>query len=297
MTISPFGEKYLNDYLKELSGVRRASELTLKSYRIDLEQFFNFTSELNKSGVENINEKIVRKFMVNLSAKGLERKSIARKLSSLRGYFKYLRRNNIIESDPMKRISNPKADKKLPETISLDSFDKIIKLIDETSDEYAASLNKLIFDLLYGCALRVSELCSLNYEDIDLERKVITIFGKGAKTRMVPIGDRTIKTLNDYVNKLRKEDCQFLYSKKGIKIYPRYVQRLVKKYIGAVSDISNKYPHTLRHTAATHMLDRGADLLAVKEILGHEDLSTTQIYTHVSVERLKKTYKSAHPKS
>lgn len=297
MKKSRIGEKYLNDYLNELSGVRRVSENTLTSYRTDIEQFIEFASEINKLELSSFNENFIRRFLIHLSSLKLDKKSISRKLSSLRGFFKYLRRNEIIDENPMKNFSNPKTEKKLPETISLDSFKNIFRLIEEKEDEYEAALHKTIFDILYGCALRISELCNLNLTDIDLDRKVIKVTGKGSKVRMVPLGEKTEVTLKSYLKICKSKGINFLYNKNGTKIYPRYVQRVVKKYLDITTDITKKYPHTLRHTAATHMLDRGADLLAVKEILGHEDLSTTQIYTHVSVERLKKTYKSAHPKS
>jgi site-specific recombinase XerD len=151
----------------------------------------------------------------------------------------------------------------------------------------------------YGCALRVSELCNLNYGDLDLKRKTLRVKGKGSKVRIVPVGDKSIEIIKKYLQKnnyLNNND-PLIKTRGGKRIYPRLVQRLTNKYLSKVSDIKKKSPHVLRHSAATHMLDNGADLRAVKEILGHENLSTTQIYTHVSVERLKSTYKKSHPKS
>jgi site-specific recombinase XerD len=147
--------------------------------------------------------------------------------------------------------------------------------------------------------LRVSEVCGLNISDVDLENKTVKVFGKGAKARIVPLGEKSAEVLSCYIkNKNRSNpNAPLFLTPREKRIYPEYVYRLVKKYIGKVSDIEKKSPHVLRHSAATHMLDRGADLMAVKEILGHKNLSTTQIYTHVSVERLKQTYKKAHPKS
>lgn len=294
---SRIGVKYLNNYLDELSGVRRASVKTINAYRTDILQFLEFLSDIDVKNIESVTEKIIRRYLIHLSSEKLDKKSISRKLSGLRGFFKYLRRNGIVQDSPLKNIGNPKLEKKLPETISLDSLEKIFNLIDENEEEYTAGLHKIIIDLLYGCALRVNELCSMQLGDIDFYRKVIKIFGKGSKTRLAPLGEKTEENLKAYINLCNKKGVEFLTNKNGTKIYPRYVQRVVKKYLDITSDIKMKYPHTFRHSAATHMLDNGADLLAVKEILGHEDLSTTQIYTHVSVERLKKTYKSAHPKS
>ncbi|MCW8849399.1 MAG: tyrosine-type recombinase/integrase, partial [Melioribacteraceae bacterium] len=223
--------------------------------------------------------------------------TISRKLSVLRGFLSFLEIHELIKVNPSEAISNPKTSRKLPEIISLDSYEKILKLLDEESKNNFQS--KLIFELLYGCALRVSEVCNLNIGDIDLNRKSIKVIGKGNKTRLVPFGDKSISIYEEFIS--NKEylgsNSPLLTTNKNKRVYPKYISRLVYKYLSKVSDISKKSPHILRHTAATHMLDNGADLLGVKEILGHENLSTTQIYTHVSVERLKKAYKNAHPKS
>ena len=215
----------------------------------------------------------------------------------MRGFFIFLEQQELITKNPIAGTNNPKTERNLPEIITLDSYEKILKLLEEEKKENFQE--KLIFELLYGCALRVSELCGLNFEDIDISRKSIKVFGKGKKTRIVPLGDKSIKIFQDFLNSKQdqKHFGPLFLAKSGKRIYPRYVGRLVKKYLSKVTDISKKSPHILRHTAATHMLDKGADLLGVKEILGHENLSTTQIYTHVSVERLKKAHKNAHPKS
>ncbi|MBN1300263.1 MAG: tyrosine-type recombinase/integrase [Melioribacteraceae bacterium] len=218
-------------------------------------------------------------------------------MASLRGFFEYLVRNSIIETSPLKQIKNPKVRRQIPETLSLDSFLKIIKfLVDQNTEE--SLLKAAVFELLYGCALRVSEVCSLSYYDIDLEKSLIKVTGKGSKQRIIPLGDKSKVILSSYLSIINKKGTdKFFTTSTGNRIYSRFVQKFVKELIGKFSDISKKSPHVLRHSAATHMLDRGADLMSVKELLGHENLSTTQIYTHVSVERLKKTYKKAHPKS
>jgi site-specific recombinase XerD len=222
-----------------------------------------------------------------------------------------------ININPAASISNPKAMRKLPEIASeeiiINSYKEIDKEVENVSrhtdiknienfnkeiDKYEknAKLYKVLIELLYGCALRVSELCNLNSGDIDITSKTVRILGKGNKVRIVPIGDQSIKLLQEYlnVNQIKYGDA-LLVNESGRRVYPRMVHRIVNKYLK--SDLKKKSPHVLRHSAATHMLDNGADLRAVKEILGHENLSTTQIYTHVSIERLKTTYKKAHPKS
>jgi len=286
-------------YLSELKGIKNASYNTLSAYRRDLSQFQKFLELKNISEITKISKKHIRLFIVDLNLKNNSTNTIARKLTTLRGLFLFGIRNGIIEQNPLKDIQNPKIKRKIPETLSLDSYEKIIKLLSDKED----SKNNLklisIFELLYGSALRVSELCDLNIGDIDLFNRTIKVKGKGSKERYVPIGTKSIVALEKYLNSLQiisKESPLFL-SKNGKRIYPRIIQKYVKEEIQKVSDISKKSPHILRHSAATHMLDRGADLLGVKEILGHENLSTTQIYTHVSIERLKKTYNTSHPKS
>ncbi len=289
--------KYLTEYLNRIEGVRRLSFNTVKSYRKDIEQFIDFCSNKNIYLPAQVNENTIRLFLMLLTEQNIERKSISRKLSALRGFFKFIKSESNLSINPLSQIKNPKAKKTLPETLSSSLIEEIFEILNKEEGNKNKFLYKVIFDLLYGCALRVSELCNLNIEDIDLNTKTVRVFGKGSKHRIVPLGEKTIQTLKEYFISIDNDKEKFLVNKNGTKIYPRFVQRIVKKYISLVSDIKNNNPHTLRHSAATHMLDRGADLLAVKEILGHENLSTTQIYTHVSVERLKKTYKSAHPKS
>jgi len=291
--------KLIDSFLLELSGVKRYSEKTIQAYSNDLNQFEEFLSEKKITNITGVTERTVRLYLMKMNEFELSKTSISRKLSSLRKFMDYAVREKYIAQNPAKQISNPKTKRTLPETISLDSFKEIIKLNFEDENDFKKQLTIAIFELLYGCALRVSELCGLKVGDVDFKRESIRVFGKGSKERIIPISKKAIEALKSY-NELRTAysyNDPLLVMENGEKIYPRFVQRQVKKYISQKSDINKKSPHVLRHSAATHMLDNGADLLAVKEILGHENLSTTQIYTHVSVERLKKTHKSAHPKS
>jgi integrase/recombinase XerC len=291
-------ETLKSDFLRELSGLRRASENTLKSYSRDIEQFIHFIEGKNVSEIRNISERLIRSYLLELSSKQLKTSSVSRKLSALRMFFDYLVRSEIIEKNPFKNISLPKKDKLLPTTLSPKAFSKLIKIIDESNDNYKKEI-KIIFQLLYGEALRVSELCDLNVGDLDFSNNVIKVFGKNSKTRYVPLNRKLSELIKEYLSERKDvgKDSPLIITQRGNRIYPRMVQRITKKYIAMVSDIEKKSPHVLRHSAATHLLDNGADLLAVKEILGHENLSTTQIYTHVSVERLKQVYKNSHPKS
>jgi integrase/recombinase XerC len=290
-------DRAVNEYLEDIKNIKRYSPNTVKSYTEDLNDFLKYCNEFSKTQLPEISEKFIKTFLMILSEKGLDKKSISRKLASVRGLFKYSYQHDYIETNPVILISNPKAKRKLPEVATTASILDIYKLADENDND--PNLVKVIFELLYGCALRVSELCNLNIIDLDQKEKTLKVFGKGRKTRIVPVGDKSLEVIKEYLHnkKYLGINSALLTNKEGKRIYPRFVHRLVTKYLGKVTDLKRKSPHVLRHSAATHMLDKGADLRAVKEILGHENLSTTQIYTHVSIERLKSTYKKAHPKS
>jgi integrase/recombinase XerC len=287
------------DYFAQLCGVKQSSSNTITAYKNDLNQFLEYCELKNIIGIDQLSERIIRNYILYLNEKELSKSTISRKLSSLRGFIEFLIINQKISSNPATHIPNPKIKRKLPETISLDSFNKIYKLVDERNNISEAKLIKAVFELLYGCALRVSELCNLNYGDVDFLNRTIKVVGKGSKSRYVPLGSLSSTILKDYLkerNNIGKNE-PLLLTKKGARIYSKLVYRYTRKYIGLTSSVEKKSPHIFRHSAATHMLDNGADLIAIKEILGHENLSTTQIYTHVSVERLKELYKKAHPKS
>lgn len=286
-----------DEYLEELKNIKRYSFYTLKSYTEDLNDFINYCKKYFKISPLDISEKFIKSYLMNLNERDLEKKSISRKLSTLRGMFKFAYQRNYVKLNPTGMISNPKVKRKLPEVVPTKSILEVYNIVDK--EDKNPKLTKAIIELLYGCALRVSELCQLNRIDLDLNEKIIKVRGKGNKMRIVPVGDKSILIINEYLNDKVYPNfiSALLFDDKGKRIYPRFVHRVVAKYLSKVTDIKKKSPHILRHSAATHMLDNGADLRAVKEILGHENLSTTQIYTHVSIERLKSTYKKAHPKS
>jgi len=288
----------LSQMLSELSGVSRASQNTIDAYTRDLNEFITFCNDKEISSLNRITEKTIRHFVINLSEKGVTKSTISRKLSALRRLFNFALRNDLIEKNPISKIPNPKVKRKLPETINLDSFLEIYRLLDEKGDESSIKI-KAILELLYGCAFRVSELCSLNYSDIDFHSMSIRVLGKGSKVRIVPLGSKSAVVLKEYFKSTASSNGSepLFKNESGERISRHTVYNIVKHYLSLVTDIDKKSPHILRHSAATHMLDREADIMAVKEILGHENLSTTQIYTHVSIERLKKSYKKAHPKS
>jgi site-specific recombinase XerD len=282
-----------SDFLEDLFKLGRFSENTFKSYKNDLDQFTLYCEKINKTSIESVTEKVIRKFLMELNELKLNKSSISRKLSAIRSLLNYALKHNLIETNPIINISNPKVKRNLPEIVSSAVLDVI------SHDNESNLLLNSILEILYSCALRVSELCGINLNDIDFDNNVVRVLGKGSKIRIVPIGKGSLAVLKRYLD-TRKDlnhNSPVFVTAKNKRIYPRYVYRLVNQCLSDYTDLKKKSPHILRHSAATHMLDRGADLLAVKEILGHENLSTTQIYTHVSIERLKNIYKTAHPKS
>jgi integrase/recombinase XerC len=298
-------EKVSTEYLEHLKKVKRYSENTVTAYCNDLKEFLNYCKDLKRNDaasnnddkpydITSVSNKLILSYRLKMNDNKLGMKSIARKLSAVRGLFRFSFINGYIEINPAASVKSPRLKRKLPEVVSEESILLSFKEADADDDPL---LVKIIFELLYGCALRVSELCSLNRGDIDINKELLKVKGKGKKERIIPIGSKSMEVVKAYIEKNQIKKNSPLITKGGKRIYPVLVYRIVKKYLSKVTDVEKKSPHILRHSAATHMLDRGADLNAVKEILGHESLSTTQIYTQVSVERLKKAYKKAHPKS
>lgn len=289
-------KRVIDDFLENLQKLRRFSGNTVKSYTQDLEQFCEFCDSLNITDVLHVNEKLIRRFVISINVNNeYEKSTISRKLSAIRSLFNYALRNDLVPSNPLKRISNPQVKRKLPEVVP----EGVMNKISEKLSQEEKLLHNAVVEVLYSCALRVSELCSLNLGDIDFEKGSVRVTGKGSKTRIVPIGKESLQVVKKYLDSRSSLEYNYpiFVTSRNKRIYPRYVYRIINKYLSEETELKKKSPHVLRHTAATHMLDNGADLLAVKEILGHESLSTTQIYTHVSIERLKNIYKQAHPKS
>lgn len=274
--------------------MRGYSDNTINAYKKDIETFLNYLEESSIQKVDLIGEKTIRRFLLHLGKFNYSRTSVSRKLSSLRGFFEYLHQNDFITSNPISNISNPKTSRKLPKYIEQK---ELIGVLERLKKDKENLFGWSIIELLYGCGLRVSELCSLKEEDVDLTQSTIKVLGKGQKHRIVPIGNHAKDAISELLKSKSTRSKYLFLTEKGAKLYPKLVYRLVKNFLADITEDGKIYPHALRHSFATHMLNRGADLKSIKELLGHENLSTTQIYTHVSVEHLKQTYKKSHPKS
>ncbi len=289
-------------FLKYIEFRKKYSLHTINSYAQDLTQFNNFCIENNQISSKNeivTDFKIIRRWIANLAENKIGSRSINRKLSTLRSYYNYLIREGVIKTNPISKIVRPKTEKKLPKFINQE---KLNILLDSElfEDSFDGIRNKLIIELLYGTGIRRSELIGIKLQDIDLEKKTIKVLGKGNKQRIIPFPIVIIPVINKYLNfrkEINTEVNNLLITKSGKKLYPNLVYRVVTKNVSYVSSIKKKSPHTLRHSYATHLLNNGADINAVKELLGHANLSATQIYTHNTFEKLNKIYKQAHPRA
>ncbi len=297
-------EKKVRSYLEYLEIERNYSAHTIQSYETDLLSLVQFLSREGIDSFNKVHKESLRAFIGSLLDEGFSQRSIARKIASMRSFFKYLWRQKIIDGNPALVLITPKIGKRLPSFLDEESVQKLLLLPDRTTAK--GRRDAAILELFYSTGIRLNELINLNVGDLKQEEGLIKVRGKGRKERIVPIGKKALEAIDDYL-KVEKglstktiaqlNECPLFMIKAERRMYPQAVGRMVRKYIGMVSEIEKKSPHVLRHSFATHLLNHGADLRAVKELLGHESLSTTQVYTHVSSARMKKVYDDAHPKA
>lgn len=279
-------------FLTHLEVERNYSDHTILNYRIDLDEFFDF---LNGVDLKNVDYPLLRRYVAHLRSKNLKPRSVARKLSALRSFFKYLQREGLVDRNPAQLLLTPKLDKKLPMFLS---EEETVTLIEAPSQDKTAELrDKAIFETLYSTGIRVSELVGLNENSVDMIGNVIRVLGKGKKERIVPIGEAAIDAIRAYCAARPQKSQALFLNKNGQRLTTRSIANIVNKYIQRTSILKKISPHSLRHSFATHLLNRGADLRSVQELLGHQNLSTTQIYTHLTTERLKSVYDQAHPRA
>lgn len=286
-----------NKFITYLSSEKRFSEHTIKSYTTDLKQFTSFLSSEFQI-IDEINEisfQIIRTWIASLLEKGINPRSVNRKISTLKTYFKFLIREGELVENPMMKVVAPKSKKRLPVFIE---EDQIASLLNEVQFEkgFVGQRNKLIIELFYVTGIRLSELINIKISDVDFNNQSIKVLGKRNKERIIPLSSNVVNDLNIFIENNQKNKYLFT-NLEGDKLYNKLVYRLVNKYIGEISSVNKKSPHILRHTFATHMLNNGADINAIKELLGHANLSATQVYTHNTIEKLKTVYKQAHPRA
>ncbi len=290
-----------NSFFKYLKYEKRYSSHTLRAYIDDLNQFETYQKK-SSSGfifIKDINHQLIRNWIVELKNNGTSSRTINRKISSLKKYCKYLLSNNLIEQNPFGKLIVPKTQKKLPTFINTSEICKIGEVF-EFKKGLTGKRDHLVLEILYCTGMRLSELVNLREADIDIDSGTIKVLGKRNKERIIPFPASLKPVVTDYMQEKSNNNLNIPYlivTNKGEKAYPKLIYRIVKKYLSLITTNEKKSPHVLRHTFATHLLNNGADLNAVKELLGHANLSATQIYTHNTFKKLNQIYKQAHPRA
>jgi integrase/recombinase XerC len=298
---------HVRTYLDHLDAQRNYSPHTIAAYDVDLHQFAGFLQQHFERKVvpwSKVDHLTIRLFLGELLDRRMNKRSVARKLAAVRSFLKYLVKADVIPTNPGLRVVSPKLSKTLPAFLDEGVIDRLMNLPDSSSVH--GLRDKAILEVFYSTGIRLSELIALDLGALDFRNETVKVLGKGSKQRIVPFGRKANQALRAYLDRrtelltdetpVRDREAVFL-SSRGHRLYPKGVYLIVNRYISQVAEIERRSPHVLRHTFATHLLNRGADLRAVKELLGHESLSTTQLYTHVTIGRLKTIYANAHPKA
>lgn len=295
---------YQEHFLNYIRYEKRYSSHTVTSLQTDLEQFHQYLSDQDDTlTIDKVSHHDIRAWVVVLMDNGLQPRSINRKLSSLKTFFTFLMKKGVVRSNPAQRVVAPKLGKELPAFVQQD---EMRSLLDSLSypDGFPGWRDKMIIELLYSTGMRRSELINIQLDDVQLQQGMIKVIGKGNKERKLPFGEGLKESLasylrerEDFLTGAEEETPWLLITNQGKKLYPKFVYRVVNQYLEQVTTIARKSPHVLRHTYATHLTNNGADLNAVKELLGHASLASTQVYTHNSIEQLKQVYQQAHPKA
>lgn len=292
----------IQSFLDYLKYEKRYSVHTLTSYQTDLFDFIDFLdTKFGRVALSEITHNYVRSWLAQLKEKGLGAKSINRKISSLKSFFKYHLRTGAIESTPMAQVISPKIGKRLPVFVKEEDIRKLIASLTHSTDNWKTLNAKMLITIFYATGMRLSELINLKEKQIDFSKSQIKVLGKGNKERLIPINKELIQIILDYQQLKKKEfdkaEDFLLVTEKAKKLYPKYAYLLVNQVLGQANTLDKKSPHILRHSFATHLMNNGADLNAVKELLGHNSLASTQVYTHNTIGKLKDVYKKSHPKA
>jgi tyrosine recombinase XerC len=288
-------ERYIEKFVRYLEIEKDFSPHTVLNYTLDLEGFRSF---LGETPVEKVDYFSIRKYLALLKEQNLGSRTVSRRLSALRSFFKFLVREGFLKTNPVAVVSSPKLDKHLPSFLTEEQVTDVLEV--PSADGEAGLRDQAILELFYSSGLRISELVGLNIDDIDFIGGIVKVRGKGKKERLVPVGEIALTAIRKYHDVLERRSpvrAVFLNLKRHTRITDRGVRGIVMKYLRAAGIKQHASPHTLRHSFATHLLDRGADLRTVQELLGHANLATTQIYTHLTTEKLKKVYDKAHPRA
>ncbi len=291
---------HLDRFYTYIQHEKRFSPHTLTAYKTDLLQFFAFADSQGNASFTDVF--LVRNWIVHLLDQQNDARSVNRKMSSLKTYFKFLVREKLIEDNPMSKIQSPKTAKKLPVVIREEKISQLLDSEENFEANFSGTRDKLVVELLFGTGIRLAELLGLTETDINWYENTIKVTGKRSKERIVPLNKELLMLTKEYLNVKKSKNfdnnsLNLIVTDTGNAPYPKLIYRIVQKYLGYITTQNKKSPHVLRHTFATTLLNNGADLNAIKELLGHANLSATQVYTHNSVERLKLIYKQAHPKA
>ncbi len=304
-------QEHIDNFMQHLKYERNLSEHTLRNYESDLLQFYNHVAPPDKEGkrrqvdVRDIDNLTIREFMAVLYERGKKKSSIHRKIAALRTFFRFLCREGLLEINPARLVASPRVERKLPNHLSIQEMIAFIETPE--NDTVLGKRDRAILELLYASGVRVSELVNLNLGDVDFVNQTVRVKGKGRKERIVPFGDHARAALETYLSVRgellaeadpeRLDPLAVFMNYQGTRITTRSVGRMIDKHVKRCADLHHISPHSLRHSFATHLLDAGADLRTIQELLGHARLSTTQQYTHVSMDRLMEVYDRAHPKA
>jgi len=292
----------VTSFLDYLKYEKRYSKYTITSYQTDLTDFFEFLEfRLNEYSLQNITHGYIRSWLAELKTKDFDAKTINRKISTLKSFFKFQLKADQIDISPMLKVVSPKISKKLPVFIKETESKNIFAALESNTEDWKSLNKKLLFSVFYTTGLRLSELINLKENQVDLSKGQIKVLGKGNKERIIPVLPEVNEMIAGYIT-LKKRNFEkvpesLLITERGKKLYPKYAYLLIQEVLKQVGTLDKNSPHVLRHSFATHLMNHGADINAVKELLGHSSLAATQVYTHNSIERLKNVYKKAHPRS